>query len=80
MGALAVTDNASGVCRGLGVVEMSELPDVAVAFSLLNNSELNRQKIRLEPDPALKNGKARNRAVVEAERRRVSASWRGILA
>ena len=36
--------------------------DVAVAFSLLNNSELKGQKIRLEPDPSLKNGKARNRA------------------
>src|SRR5262249_13143616 len=39
LGALAVTDRASGVCRGFGVVEMAELSDVAVAFSLLNNSE-----------------------------------------
>jgi hypothetical protein len=42
---------------------MAQRSDVAVAFSLLNNSELKGQKIRLEPDPALKNGKARNRAV-----------------
>jgi len=63
LGALAVSDKASGVCRGFGVVEMAALSDVAVAFSLLNNSELKGQKIRLEPDPALKNGKARNRAV-----------------
>jgi RNA recognition motif-containing protein len=62
VGALAVTDRASGICRGFGVVEMAELSDVAVAFSLLNNSELKGQKIRLEPDPALKNGKSRNRA------------------
>jgi RNA recognition motif-containing protein len=62
VGALAVTDRASGVCRGFGVVEMAELSDVAVAFSLLNNSELKGQKIKLEPDPALRNGKARNRA------------------
>jgi hypothetical protein len=33
---------------------MAELSDVAVAFSLLNNSELKGQKIRLEPDRALK--------------------------
>lgn len=63
VGALAVTDRASGACRGFGVVEMAALSDVAVAFSLLNNSELKGQKITLEPDPALKNGKARNRAV-----------------
>jgi RNA recognition motif-containing protein len=63
LGALAVTDRASGVCRGFGVVEMAKLSDVAVAFSLLNNSELKGQKIRLEPDPVLKNGKAPNQAV-----------------
>jgi RNA recognition motif-containing protein len=60
--ALAVTDRASGVCRGFGVVEMAQSCDVAVAFSLLNNSELKGQKIRLEPDPASRNGKARSRA------------------
>ncbi len=63
VGALAVTDRASGTCRGFGVVEMAQPSDVAVAFSLLNNSELKGQRITLEPDPALKNGKARNRAV-----------------
>jgi RNA recognition motif-containing protein len=61
VGALAVTDRASGMCRGFGVVEMAQLQDVALAFSLLNNTELKGQKIRLEPDPAQKNGKARNR-------------------
>ena len=61
VGALAVTDRSSGVCRGFGVVEMAQLSDVAVAFSLLNNSELKGQKIRLEPDPALRNGKSRHR-------------------
>jgi len=63
LGALAVTDKASGHCRGFGLVDMAELSDVAVAFSLLNNTELNGQRIRIELDPALKNGKARNRAV-----------------
>jgi hypothetical protein len=42
---------------------MAELADVAVAFSLLNNTLLNGQKIKIEADPSLKNGKARNRAV-----------------
>ena len=61
--ALAVTDRVSGLCRGFGFVEMAELADVAVAFSLLNNSLLNGRRIKIEPDPSLKNGKARNRAV-----------------
>lgn len=63
VGALAITDRESGLCRGFGFVEMAELTDVAVAFSLLNNSLLNGQRIKIEPDPSLKNGKARNRAV-----------------
>jgi hypothetical protein len=42
---------------------MAELADVAVAFSLLNNSELNGQRITIEIEPSLKNGKARNRVV-----------------
>ena len=61
--ALAITDRASGLCRGFGFVEMAELADVAVAFSLLNNTLLNGQLIKIEADPTLKNGKARNRAV-----------------
>ena len=63
VGALAISDKASGRCRGFGFVEMAELSDVAVAFSLLSNSELKGQKISIEPDPALKNGRARNKAV-----------------
>jgi len=63
LGALAVTDKASGLCRGFGFVEMAELADVALAFSLLNNTLLNGQQIRIEADPLLKNGKARNRAL-----------------
>ena|SRR5579862_3214800 len=59
VGALAVTDRSSGICRGFGVVEMADVADVALAFSLLNNTELKGQKILLEPDPALRNGKAR---------------------
>ena len=61
--ALAVTDKVSGLCRGFGFVEMAELADVAVAFSLLNNTLLNGQQIKIEADPSLKNGKTRNRAV-----------------
>ncbi len=62
IGALAVTDRASGRCRGFGFVEMAALADVVVAYSLLNNSVLKGQSIKIEIDPALKNGKARNRA------------------
>jgi RNA recognition motif-containing protein len=63
LAALAITDRESGLCRGFGFVEMAEFADVAVAFSLLNNSLLNGRRIKIEPDPSLKNGKARNRAV-----------------
>jgi RNA recognition motif-containing protein len=55
--ALAVNDKTSGLCRGFGFVEMQGLSDVAVAISLLNNSELNGQRIAIEPEPALKNGR-----------------------
>ena len=60
--ALAVSDNASGLRRGFGFVEMERLSDVAVAISLLNNSELNGQRILIEPEPALKNGRAPKKA------------------
>ncbi|HLW71006.1 MAG TPA: RNA-binding protein [Candidatus Binataceae bacterium] len=60
VGALAISDKTSGRCRGFGFVEMAELADVAVAFSLLSNSELKGQRITLEPDPSQKNGRARN--------------------
>ncbi len=63
LGALAVTDRATGLCRGFGFVEMANLADVAVAYSLLNNTVLNGQSIRIEPEPSLKNGKARTRAM-----------------
>ncbi len=63
LGALAVTDRTSGMCRGFGFVEMAELADVALAFSLLNNTPLNGQLIKIEPHPALRNGKARKSAV-----------------
>jgi RNA recognition motif-containing protein len=61
LGALAITDRTTGLCRGFGFVEMADLADVALAFSLLNNSMLNGQSIRIEPEPSLKNGKARGR-------------------
>jgi RNA recognition motif-containing protein len=61
--ALAVTDVVSGLCRGFGFVEMSALSDIAIAFSLLNNSELKGRRIRIELEPSLRNGKARNREV-----------------
>jgi len=63
VGALAISDKTSGRCRGFGFVEMAELADVAVAFSLLSNSELKGQRITLEPDPSQKNGRARNNGV-----------------
>jgi RNA recognition motif-containing protein len=63
IGALAVTDPGSGLCRGFGFVEMAESADVAVAFSLFNNSELNGRRIQIEPERSLRNGKARHRDV-----------------
>jgi RNA recognition motif-containing protein len=63
LGALAITDRSTGLCRGFGFVEMADFSDVALAYSLLNNSVLNGQTIRIEPEPLLKNGKARNKAV-----------------
>ena len=62
LGALAIRDKASGICRGFGFVEMAELADVAVAFSLLNNSELKGKRIVIEADPVHKNGRGRTKA------------------
>jgi RNA recognition motif-containing protein len=59
--ALAITDKISGLCRGFGFVEMEQRSDIAVAFTLLNNSMLNGQKIKIEPDPLAKNGRSRDR-------------------
>ncbi|MGO9453193.1 MAG: RNA recognition motif domain-containing protein [Candidatus Binataceae bacterium] len=64
--ALAVSDKASGRCRGFGFVEMAGLSDVAVATSLLNHTELDGQRIVIEPDPALKNGKGRHKAAAHS--------------
>ena len=61
--ALAITDRKSGLCRGFGFVEMAELADVALALRLMNNTPLNGQLIKIEPDPVLRNGKARKSAV-----------------
>jgi cold-inducible RNA-binding protein len=55
--ALAVSDKTTGLCRGFGFVEMQGMSDVAVAISLLNNSELNGKRIAIEPEPTLKNGR-----------------------
>ena len=63
LSALAVTDKVSGLCRWFGFVEMAEVSDVAVAFGLLNNSELNGRRIRIEPEPSRRSGKARKRGV-----------------
>jgi len=65
VGALAISDKVSGLCRGFGFVEMADLSDVAVALSLLNNTELNGQAIKIEPDPAIKNGRSRGRAAAK---------------
>lgn len=61
LGALAVTDKVSGLCRGFGFVDMADASDVAVAYSLLNNTSLNGQSIKIERDPSLKTGKSRHR-------------------
>jgi RNA recognition motif-containing protein len=65
LAALAISDKVSGLCRGFGFVEMADLADVAVAFSLLNHTELNGRRITIEPHPALANGRSRNKAVVK---------------
>jgi len=57
--ALAIRDKASGVCRGIGFVDMAEAGDAAVAVSLLNNTSLNGRQIKVESDPSQKNGKRR---------------------
>jgi len=49
---------------------MAKMSDIAVAISLLNNTILNGQAIKIEPEPSFKNGKARTRV---APRRRQSA-------
>ena len=59
-------DVFKGTCKGFGFVEMAQISDVAVAFSLLNNSELNGRRIRIEMEPSLKNGKARNRVAARS--------------
>lgn len=56
LGALAITDRASGLCRGFGFVEMAEASDVAVAFGLLNNTILNGKPIKIELDSSVRNG------------------------
>jgi cold-inducible RNA-binding protein len=61
LGALAITDRESGLCRGFGFVEMAEVEDAALAYSLLNNTLLNGRLIRIEPEPPAKKGKVRNR-------------------
>ena len=61
LGALAVTDKISGLCRGFGFVDMVDASDAAVAYSLLNNTLLNGQSIKIERDPSLKTGKSRQR-------------------
>ncbi|MBF6569920.1 MAG: RNA-binding protein [Candidatus Binataceae bacterium] len=66
LNAFAVKDKASGLCRGFGFVDMAELSDVAIAFSLLNHSELKGHRITIEPEPSLKNGKARNKAAEQS--------------
>jgi RNA recognition motif-containing protein len=66
LGALAITDKTSGLCRGFGFVDMADLSDVAVAYSLLNNTVLNGQSIKIEPDPSLKIGKSRHRTTHES--------------
>jgi RNA recognition motif-containing protein len=61
--ALAITDRISGLCRGFGFVEMADMADVAVAFSLLNHTMLHGRPITIEPDRSLKNGQTRNKVV-----------------
>ena len=58
-----IIDRSTSRSKGFGFVEMAEFADVAVAFSLLNKSELDGRRIEIEPHPALRNGKGRKTAV-----------------
>jgi RNA recognition motif-containing protein len=51
-GALAVSDRTSGLCRGFGFVDMVDADDTIVAISLLNNAQLNGQRIKIDRKPA----------------------------
>ena len=59
LGAVAISDRVSGLCRGFGFVEMAEMDDAAMVFSLLNHTELNGQRITIEPRPSYANGGSR---------------------
>jgi hypothetical protein len=63
LSALAATDRVSGSAAGVQFVEMAEVSDLAVAFALLNNSELQGRRIKIQPEPSLRNGHLRNRNV-----------------
>ena len=74
LSALAVTDVVSGLCRGFGFVEMAELSDVALAFALLNGSELKGRNITIEPESSQENGKARTERTQVSRRRERSVT------
>jgi RNA recognition motif-containing protein len=65
-GALAISDKVSDLCRVFGFVGNGATSGACVAFSLLNNTLLDGQPIRIEPDPSLKMAKP------ETERRNLS--------
>ena len=46
--AVVVVDKFSGQSRGFGFVEMADAEDAILAISLLNNTELNGQKIQID--------------------------------
>ena len=72
LGAMAVRDRVSGLCRGIGVVEMAEVTGVKLAFSLLNHSELNGKRITIEPQSPSANGHLRARRPQERRRPRIA--------
>ena len=48
----------SGWCRGFGVVVVADANQSAAAFSLLNDTKLNGQRITIDRGTAHTNGKA----------------------
>lgn len=60
-GALAVSDKVSGLCRGFGFVDMVDSADATVAVSLLNNTELNGQRIKIDRDSSRKSASSGDR-------------------
>lgn len=55
--AMVVCDKVSGECRGFGVVVMEDSAHAEIAFSLLNDTKLNGQRITIDLGTAHTSGR-----------------------